>query len=250
MTDTRHDRQQDTQQATSHLARSGCSPRVGVMSAGEVDDVSRLLDAVTTDLVDRLCDRAGSGWRSAVAGPHVSSQPCSRPPYALGMEVTIHALASELATTIRHICEHRNAEVPDGLNTLPSQAQWLRRNVSALVVLPDGRECAEHLRRAITAAVHAVGAVEQEYRIPKSREEEMIARANRIDVDAAAVARMAHKLGDQACGLNRDRVDYLRRKGFLAGEQVDGKWWYKLGDVLAAHKRAREARSSRAATRH
>lgn len=216
--------------------------RVGVMSAGELDDVARVLDQVTTDLVDRLYDRCGSGWRSGVAGPHVQSQPCSRPPYALGMEITIANLGNELSTTIRHICEHRGAEVPDDVASMPAQAQWLRRNVSALAVLPDGRECAEHLRSVIMSAVHAVGVVEQEYRIPKAREEEMIKRANTFDVDAAAVARLAHKLGDQARGLDRNRVDYLRRKGFLVGEQVDGKWWYKLGDVLSAHKRARESR--------
>lgn len=214
------------------------------MSAGEIEEVVRALDLVTTDLVDRLAI-AGDPWtRLGVAGPHVQSQPCSRPPYNIGADIILDELRNELGTTIRHMCEHRAIEVP-AVDSLAGGASWIRQHVVAISTMAEGREIADGLIRAVTRAVRSIGQVEQEYRIPKARESEMIARANQIEVDAAAVARMAHKLGDQAKGLNRDRVDFLRRKGYLSGEQVNGKWWYLLGDVLSAHKRARETQQAR-----
>ena len=213
------------------------------LDQGELYDLSQKLDKITTDLVDRLWILATDPWaRNGISGPYVQSQPASRPPYNLAAGVTANMLCNEIDTTVRHICEHRGISYPDAVTTAVAGAVWLRKHVVAIQVMPDGREISEHLHRVIDQAVRTVGFDEQEYRIPKAREEAMTREANRIDVDAAAVARLARTLGDQAKGLNRDRVDYLRRKGFLAGEQIDGKWWYKLGDVLAAHKRAREAR--------
>lgn len=220
------------------------NPRDLIVSQGELDELARKLDQVTTDLVDRLAIASEPWSRMGIAAPHVQSQPRSRPPYNMGAEAILEDLRNELTTTVRHMCEHRGVEVP-AVNSLVAAAGWLRKHRVALGTMPDGRESVRSLMRAVDQAVRAVGVVEQEYRIPKDREQEMTARANRIDVDAAAVARMAHKLGDQAKGLNRDRVDFLRRKGYLIGEQVDGKWWYKLGDVLAAHKRARETQRLR-----
>lgn len=216
------------------------------LTTTDLDDLARKLDLVTTDLVDRLAI-AGEPWsRMGVSGPHVQSQPCSRPPYNMGAEAILEELRNELTTTVRLLCDHRGIAVP-AVDSLVAAAGWLRKHRVAFTTIDAraGHELVAGVIRAITAAVRAVGVVEQEYRIPQDREDEMIQQANRIDVDAAAVARMAHKLGDQAKGLNRDRVDFLRRKGYLAGEQIDGKWWYKLGDVLAAHKRARDTQRMR-----
>ncbi|MGW0039839.1 hypothetical protein [Gordonia sp. NPDC003376] len=239
-------REQAREQHGRSRSRSRAWRADEVLSEGELADLCRRLDLVTTDLVDRLALLGGPWSRMGVAGPHVQSQPCSRPPYHLGAEGILAELSNELTTTVRVLCEHRGVEVP-AVDSLVAVAGWLRKHRVALSVMEPrvGRELVSGVIRAVDAAVRAVGVVEQEYRIPHDREAEMIKQANRIEVDAAAVARMAHKLGDQARGLNRDRVDFLRRKGYLAGEQVDGKWWYRLGDVLAAHKRAREAQRLR-----
>lgn len=218
------------------------------LTEGDLNDLARTLDQITTDLVDRLAIASEPWSRLGISGPHVQSQPCSRPPYNLGAEIILEELRNELTTTVRHMCEHRRIDVP-AVNSLVAAAGWIRKHRVAIAVMPDGHDIVRALTRAVDHAVRSVGVVEQEYRIPRHREQEMTARANRIDVDAAAVARMAHKLGDQAKGLNRDRVDFLRRKGYLAGEQVNGKWWYKLGDVLAAHKRARETQAMKAVAR-
>lgn len=219
----------------------------GPVTDAELAELADLLDRVTGELVMRLSIAAANPWaRNGIAGPYVQSQPCSRPPYNMSAGTTLDALTNELGTTIRHLCEHRGIEVPD-LVTLMAQAGWLKKHRVAIQVMPDGREILTALQRAVRAAVRSVSIEEQEYRIPKDREEQMMAEANRHQVDAGRVEKLAHKLGDQAKGLTRKRVDYLRRRGLLVGEwdEVTGKWWYRLGDVLAAHKRAREARTPR-----
>ncbi|MDF3280469.1 hypothetical protein [Gordonia sp. N1V] len=223
---------------------------MGALSPGELDDLARKLDLVTTDLVVRLAI-AGEPWsRMGVAGPHVQSQPCSRPPYNIGADIVREALWNELGTTIRVLCEHRGVEVP-AFDSLVAAAGWLRQHRVAFSTMDAqvGRELAFGVMRAIDSAVRSVGVVDQEYRIPDMRAQIMIATANQHQVDAGRVEKLAHKLGDQAKGLNRRRVDYLRRSGQLMGEwdEETGKWWYRLGDVLAAHKRARLARVRRGA---
>lgn len=130
------------------------------------------------------------------------------------------------------------------MNSLVAAAGWIRKHRVAIAVMPDGHDIVRALTRAVDHAVRSVGVVEQEYRIPRDREQEMTARANRIMVTSVRVEKLARQLGDQAAGLTRKRVDYLRDRGQLAGEwdAERGCWTYLLGDVLAAHKRLKELR--------
>ena len=212
------------------------------LSVDDLDDLARHLDTITTDLLDRLAISACDPWaRNGITGPAVQSQPCSRPPYALGADITLSTLREALSSAVTAICEHRGQPAPN-VATLVEAAGWVRKHRVALTTMTDGRAHHAALCRIITQAARS-SRDDQEYRIPKHRETAMLTEANRIVVDAGRVEKLAAKLGDQARGLNRNRVDYLRRKGHLAGEwdEATHKWWYFLGDVLRAHKRARTA---------
>ncbi|AMS03890.1 hypothetical protein SEA_BAXTERFOX_80 [Gordonia phage BaxterFox] len=213
-----------------------------LLTEGELNDLADHL-AKVSDIAMALAI-AATGHQSRKGGVEAHSAPTSRPPYNIGAQQQLDKLCNELGTTVRHICEHRCIEVPDSCGSILGQAQWLRRNVVAIAVMADAREIHASLCRTISESARAAGEMQREYRI----DQHMVDEANRHDVDAGRVHKLAHKLGDQGKGLNRDRVDYLRRKGYLAGEwdEATGKWWYKLGDVLAAHKRAKESRKARA----
>lgn len=178
------------------------------------------------------------------------AMPRSKPPYSIEMQSLIDDLRDTLVAVVRDLCEQRGLDY-DGGQSISGIGKWLHANRFGLQLIESGVESFNDLCTIITRCERSLSWSEQEYRIPKDREDEMVARANRFEVDAAAVERMAHKLGDQAKGLNRDRVDYLRRHEYLEGHRnVDektgepvGKWWYYLGDVLSAHKKAREKRA-------
>lgn len=224
---------------------AGRSEATTPLSRGEIYDLAQKLDKVTMDLVERLKILATDPWvRNGISGPHVQSQPSSRPPYNLAAGVILSQLCNEIATTVRHLCEHRGIDTPERASSITGAAQWLRRNVNAIGVMADGREMYTSLCRVIDDAVRSVGFEDQEYRIPKDREESMTREANRIAVTSNRAERLARQLGDQAKGLTRKRVDYLREQGYLTGEWDDESkcWTYLLGDVLAAHKRLTEDR--------
>nr|DAI63912.1 MAG TPA: hypothetical protein [Caudoviricetes sp.] len=214
------------------------NPRDAQLSDGELLDLAAKLDAITIDLVDRLVYLATEPMpRLGVAGPHVRSQPCSRPPYNIGAEIILDKLGNELSTTVRHLCEHRGQEVPT-LGSIVELAGWLRKHRVAIATMPDARDLHDNLCRVYDEAQRAAFLEEREYRISQA----MVDEANRQAVTSVQMEKLAHKLGDVGKGLTKNRVDYLRRKGFLAGTQDEdtGSWSYSLGDVLAAHKRARE----------
>ena len=209
------------------------------LTTGELDDLARALDHITTDLIDRLAIAATDPWtRNSIAGPHVQTQPCSRPPYNLNAEILLTTLRETLATTITAICTHRNTSRPD-MNSLASAASWIRKHRIALQAMPDGRTHHTALCRIVQQAARS-SRDDQEYCIPKYREDVMVAAANKQVVTGAQVERMAHKLGDQARGLTRKRVTYLRNRNLLNGTRDDdtGEWFYYLGDILTAHATA------------
>ncbi|AZG43460.1 hypothetical protein [Gordonia insulae] len=206
---------------------------------GELDELAGKLERVG-DMVDRLTIAATDTLaRNGVAGPHVQSQPCSRPPYDIGAQDLIDELSNELSTTVRHICEHRKVD-PDPMG-LEATAAWLKKHRVAIAVMADGREIFESLRRVLDRCARSTGTLEREYHV----NHKMVIEANRQVVTADQVEKLAHKLGDQAKGLTARRVKHLRERKLLNGSRdVDtGLWFYHLGDVLAAHKRARETRA-------
>lgn len=210
-------------------------------------------------LADQLAKLPGIEAELAVAvtgmrrgGPARRSVPRSRPPYSIEMQSLIDDLRTTLVAVIRDLCEQRDLGYEGGAS-IAGMGKWLSDHRFGLQLIESGVESFHDVCKVIDRCERAMSWSEQEYRIPKDREDEMVERANRFEVDAAGVERLARKLGDQAKGLNRARVDYLRRNKYLVGHrEVDketgeeGKWWYFLGDVLKAHKAAQESRSAKA----
>ena len=122
------------------------------LTTGELDDLARALDHITTDLIDRLAIAATDPWaRSPVTGPHVQTQPCSRPPFAVGADVTLNTLREALSCTVRAICEHRGTPLPE-VATVVSAASWVRKHRVALSTMTNGRQLVGHVHRAATVA--------------------------------------------------------------------------------------------------
>ncbi|UJD21091.1 helix-turn-helix DNA binding domain protein [Gordonia phage Pickett] len=210
-----------------------------LLSEGELYDLAAKLDTVGV-ISERLAILATDPMpRLGIAGPHVQSQPSSRPPYNIGAQGLLDELCTAIEKTVRLICEHRNTE-PDRMGVAASAA-WLKRNRIAIAMMPKAGAIHRGLIETIDRCARSAGLIEHENRISPA----MVAEANRQVVTAVQVEKLGWKLGDQAKGLNKNRVDYLRRSGRLAGtrDPETGTWFYHLGDVLSAHKRAREART-------
>lgn len=215
------------------------------LTTGELDDLARALDHITTDLIDRLAIAATDPWaRSPVTGPHVQTQPCSRPPFAVSAEVTLSALRETLSVTVRAISEHRHTPLPD-VATVVQAAAWVRKHRVALSTMIDGRQLVEQLHRAATVAWRSTASSNDDSTLHMT--DAMRRDANRHIVTAPQVEQFARRFGLAADGLTEHRVTNLRRRHGLTGTQDPDTrtWFYRLGDVIAAHEAAIEARDRR-----
>lgn len=162
-------------------------------------------------------------------------QPGSREPYSIGLEDTANNLHSELSTTARHVCEIRGMDYDGGFSTA-GIAMWLRRYRYAIALMEDAGEMFEKLCHAIDRASKAMNTHEREYVINQA----MVEEANRQIVTVAAMEKLAPKLDKLGKGLNARRMRTLCKHAGLEHVSVDrdtGTKFYRLGDVLEAHKR-------------
>ena len=184
---------------------------------------------------------AVTGMRRSTGGRR--SVPRSKPPYSIEMQALIDDLTSTLVTAIRDLCEQRALDY-DGSSSISGMGKWLTRNRYGLQLIESGVESFHDLCEIITRCERAMAWSEQEYAVTPERVE----AANRQVVTGPQVEKLAYKLGELAQGLNRKRVTYLRRRNLLQGWQDDGEchsdvdpeWKYYLGDVLAAHQKAKQ----------
>lgn len=201
-------------------------------------------------LADQLAKLPGLEAELAVAvtgmrrgGPTRRSTPRSRPPYSIEMQSLIDDLTSTLVTVIRDLCEQRALDY-DGAGSISGMGKWLHANRFGLQLIDSGVESFHNLCQVISRCERAMSWSEQEYAVTPERVE----AANRQVVTGPQVEKLAYKLGELAQGLNRKRVTYLRRRKLLKGWQDDGEchgdvdpeWKYYLGDVLAAHQKAKQ----------
>lgn len=219
------------------------TPHPEPLSTGELDDLNTVLMQLTSDLVSRLAIAATTPWATSNnSNQHTHTQPRSRPPYALGAETTLTTLREVLATTITAISHHRNDPPPPDVTTLVQAATWIRKHHIALAGMPTGRAHANAIHQAITTACRTITRNDDTdtFRMTDTMRRD----ANRHIVTAPQVAVIARRCGLAADGLTEHRVTNLRRRHGLKGEQdpTTRTWFYRLGDVIAAHETANQTR--------
>jgi hypothetical protein len=192
----------------------------------EVTDLERRMAIALTDGQSRTSDN-GLGIRRPQPGP--------REPYGLHVEVLLDELQNELTTAVRHICEVRGLSYQG--SAYPSAlAKWLIRYRIAIAVMEDGAEIFKRLCRIVDRCARSMNTTEREYTI----DEAMVQEANRQIVTVATVEKLAHKLDKVGKGLNARRMRTLCKQAGLTHVSEDpdtGTRFYRLGDVLDAHKR-------------
>lgn len=166
-------------------------------------------------------------------------QPGPRAPHNLNIQALIDELNNTLSTTIRDVCEHR-AMRHDGGSSCAAMAKWLHRYRAAIGMMEHGPELADELCSIITRCDEMLHRPDSESLIERELSASLVTEANRQVVTAPQVEGFARRTGLLADGLNESRVTYLRKRHGLRGHQDPDTrtWFYRLGDVIAAHQAA------------
>ncbi len=206
-----------------------------LLSDGELDDLVAHLGKVADIAMSLAIAATGHLSRTDGSGSHVA--PTSRPPYDIGAQQLLDELCNELGTTVRHVCEHRCIDVPESCGTVFGQAQWLRRNVVAVGVMPDAREIHTSLCKVIARAARASGETERKVHWTSTERE----YANRMWLTATEIEQWARRMGTDYRRLTRRRVEYLAQRLPSSSRYRDpdsprtAPWRYRVGDVIAAY---------------
>lgn len=208
-----------------------------------------LTDAEVDYLADRLAQLpeierelaialAGQTRQSDGSGPR--SQPRSRPPYPIHLQVLADELKAKLVAAVRDIEETRGP-VYDSGDTATACGVWLTRHRSALQTMESGVEIFDELCEVIDRATSCLGWNQSP---PLGAAEREAARS--AIVTASTVESIAKRVGAQ--GLNDRRLRLLSKRGAVRslGMAADGSVLYRLGDVLDAHRDTPSRRSSTA----
>lgn len=169
--------------------------------------------------------------------------PRSKPPYSIEVQSLIDDLRNTLVAVVRDLCEQRGLDY-DGGQSISGIGKWLHAHRVGLQLIESGVESFNDLCTIITRCERSLSW--SDYDRPVSRDR--VEAANRQVVTGPQVEKLAYKLGDMGSGLNRKRVTYLRRRALLEGWQddderrngIEPEWKYYLGDVLAAHQKAKQ----------
>lgn len=207
----------------------------------EIDYLKGKLELVVDpDLLDAMyASLAPGASMGSFGGAGGGRQQRSKPPYAMHIEALIDELRNELSTVVRDMCETRKITY-DGDPGSRALAAWIIRYRYGLAMMQQAPDLFKGLCAVIDKCLRSVGQLEPEYRVTDNR----VKAANRQVKTGPQIERLARQLGDEGKGLTRKRVDHLRRIGELAGTQDSetGTWFYHLGDVISAHKRAKQYR--------
>ncbi|AHH22087.1 hypothetical protein NONO_c73310 [Nocardia nova SH22a] len=203
------------------------------LTRAEIGALSELLGEVPA-LIEELAIVETRQARRQPRGhmPLCRTHPGSRPPVHMGAFLAAEALRNELGGWIRLVCEQRAVPVP-AVDDLASAAKWLRRHVYSLATT-------EGVEGAYSGIWAAVADCRREVDLPPDDEIHVspaqLTAANNSIVTAYQVAKIAAKLGPPGQGLNRDRVQYLKKVGAIHAVARDGDThFFRLGDVLVAH---------------
>lgn len=167
-------------------------------------------------------------------------------PLHLGAAEASAELHNCLSTWARAVCEQRALDY-DGNDDIIGLARWLRRWVIALAMTEGAEESLPDIKAHVGDCRRIVDLPPEDYVLI---DRERVEKANRQVLTAGQVEKVARRLGEVGQGLTKRRVETLARHSRIHPAAVDGDTrFYRLGDVLDAHKRhARNPGTPRSAT--
>lgn len=197
------------------------------ISRAEQQQLTELLDTIPA-LVEDLAvtvsrqDRLGNG-------PRISRGKQAQPlPYNVNASEAADQLHNELASWVRHTCEHRTMSYDSSNDTL-SLARWLKRWIIALALSPGSEEALPAIRAAIH---HARRATDR----PNHKTPGDINEAANQTLNARGIENLARELDDRFRTLTRRRVHSLHEAELIQPiVKIEGMHLFNVGDVLIAH---------------
>jgi len=141
-------------------------------------------------------------------------------------------LRNTLVGWTRHVLEQRGMTY-DGDDTIPSIAQWLRRNVAALALTDSSAEALLDIDGVVRSVWSVIDRPDERIR---PLDERRLAEADRMMLSCHGIATLAKEMGGPFRSLTARRVQYLRDVGAIQPVSVAGrKLLYLVGDVRRAH---------------
>ncbi|UAW08346.1 helix-turn-helix DNA binding domain protein [Gordonia phage Whitney] len=158
------------------------------------------------------------------------SQPRSRPPYPVHLQVLCDDLKTELVSAVRDICESRTLDY-SGADTITGAGKWIHHNRFALQLMESGVETFESLCKVIDRCGRTLGQDDAAPLAPAERD-----RARAAIVTVSTIEAVAKRVGAQ--GLTSKRLRLLAKKSAVrpVTTAADGSVLYRLGEVLDAHR--------------
>lgn len=207
------------------------------LSRAELDQLAEALAKIDLDLeleAAVMLTEPGHGTGAGIRRP----QPGSRPPFNLNLEHTCNKLGEVLTAAIQDMVALRGLTPPTGA-TLTARADWIHQYRYALAMIEPGPRHHKQLCRWCDRLDRAIRRPEPAYVVDRGKHQAALASV----MTAEQFERTAHKLGDQAKGITARRIKYLRERGYLDGSQdAETKtWFYRVGDILAAHRATKTA---------
>lgn len=219
----------------------------GFLTRAEVEHLAEKLDHVR-DLEREMAIALTGQTRPQAAGGYSRHQkPGSRPPYPIHIADLLDELGNELSTTCRDIEETRGHRYDAGC-TLVAMADWITEQRFALSFMENGVETFDCLCKIIDRCRAAMGHITEDWSAYK------VDDARRQALTAYEIEHVAKRLGEQGWGLNRQRVDRLKKAKKIrpvemelvtVGDEDEGgkdgkgkvrkvdRFW--MGEVLDAH---------------
>lgn len=188
------------------------------------DRLGRLPD-IEQDLAIAL---TGQSARPDGSGPR--SQPRSRPPYPIHLQVLADELKATLVAVVRDVEEQRGLRYDSG-DTITACGQWLHKHRHVLKAMESGGDRFDELVEIIDRCVKVLGRNQVSPLAPAERE-----AARQAIVSASTVEAIAKRVGVQ--GLNAARLRLLARRGVVkpVATGPDGSILFRLGEVLDGHR--------------
>lgn len=215
---------------------------LGRKEQAELRDKLRTVPALAEELAITTT-RQARVQKSGLANPRRAKKAESKLPFHMESARRTDELQNCLSTWVRLVCEQRAINY-EGHSDIATLASWLDRNMIPLALTEGSEDAADDIGYHIGRCWEVVDLPpDDEIVIDRARVEQ----ANRQVLTAGQVEKIAPRLGPIGEGLNKRRVETLVRWGVLRPCALDGDVrFFRLGDVLDAHHRAKSDRRRKA----